>query len=138
MNQASTLTIRSDLGEIPRVSAAIEDLMTVQAFDAEEILDTQLAVEEAITNIIVHGYPPGQGDITITCRAAPKNIEVRIEDSAAPFNPLSLPDPDLSGEVEDRKIGGLGVFLIRQVMDGISYRRENGKNILTLEKRRPT
>jgi serine/threonine-protein kinase RsbW len=136
MNQACRLTIRSDFGEIPRVSAALEELMMVHAFNAEEILDTQLAVEEAITNIIMHGYQAGPGDITIACRASSRKIEVRIEDSAAPFNPLSLPDPDLSGRVEDRKIGGLGVFLIRQVMDGMSYRRKNGKNILTMEKRR--
>jgi serine/threonine-protein kinase RsbW len=136
VNQASALTIKSNLNEIPRVSAAIEELMTVHAFGAEEILDTQLAVEEAITNIILHGYSTGKGEIGITCRAAPHSIEVRIEDSAAPFNPLSLSDPDLSGDVEDRKIGGLGVFLIRQVMDEVSYRRENGKNILILEKRK--
>jgi serine/threonine-protein kinase RsbW len=136
MNQACALTVRSDLNEISRVSAALEDLMTFHAFDVEEILDTQLAVEEAITNIITHGYPPGQGEIGIRCRATPRYIEIRIEDSAVPFDPLSLPEPDLSGNVEDRKIGGLGVFLIRQVMDGISYRRKNGKNILKLEKKR--
>jgi serine/threonine-protein kinase RsbW len=136
MEQNGALTIRSDIGEIPRVSAALEELMEARAFDAEEILDTQLAVEEAITNIILHGYPSGEGEIGIHYRATPDQVEVRIEDTAAPFNPLSLPEPDLAGEVEDRKIGGLGVFLIRQVMDGITYRRENGRNILILEKRR--
>lgn len=135
MEQGGELVIRSDLGEIPRVSAALEDRMTGLAFSPDEILDTQLAVEEAITNIIVHGYPPDEGEIRIRFRATPRHIEVRIEDSAPPFDPLTLPDPDISGEVEERKIGGLGVFLIRQVMDGIAYRREDNKNILVLEKR---
>jgi serine/threonine-protein kinase RsbW len=136
MEQEGVLTIRSDLDEIPRVSAALEDLMTARGFDAEEILDTQLAVEEAITNIILHGYGESSGEIGIRNRVTPHSAEVLIEDDAPPFDPLSLPDPDLAGDVEDRKIGGLGVFLIRQVMDGITYRRENGKNILVLEKRR--
>ena len=71
-----------------------------------------LAVEEAVTNIIVHGYPPDEGEIRIRFRAAPRHIRIRIEDSAPPFNPLALPDPDIYGDVEERKIGGLGVFLI--------------------------
>jgi anti-sigma regulatory factor (Ser/Thr protein kinase) len=135
MEQGGELVIRSDLGEIPRVSAGLEDLMTGLAFSPDEILDTQLAVEEAITNIIVHGYPPDEGEIRIRFRTSPRHIEVRIEDTAPPFDPLTLPDPDISGEVEERKIGGLGVFLIRQVMDRIAYRREDNKNILVLEKR---
>ncbi len=135
MVQEGELVIRSDLGEIPRVSAAIGERMMDLAFDPDEILDTQLAVEEAVTNIIVHGYPPDEGEIRIRFRAAPRHIEIRIEDSAPPFNPLALPDPDISGDVEERKIGGLGVFLIRQVMDGVAYRREDNKNVLVLEKR---
>jgi anti-sigma regulatory factor (Ser/Thr protein kinase) len=61
---------------------------------------------------------------------------IQVTDSAPAFDPLSLPDPELDGDIEDRKIGGLGIYLVRQVMDTISYRYENGKNILTLEKRR--
>lgn len=136
MEGAGVLTIRSDLGEIARVSSLLEELMAGQGFMADEILDTQLAVEEAITNIIVHGYRGGTGEIVIRCRATEEQVEVRVEDTAPAFDPLSLPEPDLTAAVEDRKIGGLGVFLIRQVMDGIAYRRENGKNILVLEKRR--
>src|SRR5512136_888215 len=86
MEQADMQTIRSDLDEIPRVSAELENLMTVHAFGAEEILDTQLAVEEAITNIIVHGYSDHPGEIAITCDTAPQRITIRIEDSAVPFN----------------------------------------------------
>ncbi len=130
-----TLTIRSDLHEIPRVSALLEEMMAGLAFSPDEILDTQLAVEEAITNIILHGYLPGGGGIDLRFHAAPRRIRIWIEDSAPPFDPLSIPEPDISADMEDRKIGGLGIFLIRQVMDGIRYRRENGKNILELEKK---
>jgi serine/threonine-protein kinase RsbW len=110
--------------------------MRARGFPEDDILDTQLAVEEAITNIIVHGYRDAGGEITVSCRAGNGNVEVRLEDRAGPFDPLTIPEPDLASEVEERKIGGIGIFLIRQVMDEIRYRFEEGKNILVLTKRK--
>jgi serine/threonine-protein kinase RsbW len=128
--------ITSDINEIPEISTALETLMRAHGFTGDDILDTQLAVEEAITNIIVHGYREAGGEITVSCRAGNGMVEVRLEDRSGPFDPLILPEPDPSGEIEDRKIGGLGIFLIRQVMDDIRYRYEEGKNILILTKRK--
>jgi serine/threonine-protein kinase RsbW len=136
MEKLFALTIPADINEIPRVSAALEDAMRIHAFGDEDILDTQLAVEESITNIIVHGYRHKQGDIEITCQATHGITEVRIADQAPPFDPLSIPEPDISLDINKRQIGGLGIFLIRQVMDDISYRYDGGKNILTLIKRK--
>ena len=96
----------------------------------------ELAVEEAITNVIAHGFRGQGGGVDVICRATRGIVEVQIEDSAPPFDPLSLPEPDLTADIEDRDIGGLGIFLIRQVMDEIVYRYENGKNILVLVKRK--
>jgi len=129
-------TIPSDINEIPAISRALETLMQANGFPEDDILDTQLAVEEAITNIIEHGYGKEGGGITVSCHADPGIIEVQLEDRAVPFDPLTLPEPDLVSEVGDRKIGGLGIFLIRQVMDDIRYRFEEGKNILLLTKRK--
>jgi serine/threonine-protein kinase RsbW len=131
-------TIDADINAIPRISLALDQTMRDHAFSDEDILDTQLAVEEAITNVIVHGYTQGTGKILITCRTAHGLVEVQIEDTAPPFNPLSIPEPDITDAVEDRKIGGLGVFLIRQVMDEIVYRYEDRKNILVLVKKKNT
>ncbi|MGA2918167.1 ATP-binding protein [Methanoregula sp.] len=128
--------ITSDINEIPEISACLETLMRAHGFPEDDILDTQLAVEEAITNIIVHGYRDAGGEITVSCRAGNGNVEVRLEDRAGPFDPLTIPEPDLASEVEERKIGGIGIFLIRQVMDEIRYRFEEGKNILVLTKRK--
>jgi anti-sigma regulatory factor (Ser/Thr protein kinase) len=138
MSGSFVLRIRADLNEIAAVSAALEGAMKDHAFSEEEILDTQLAVEEAITNVIVHGYAGREGEdgIAIACRATKGLVEIQIEDTAVPFDPLSLPEPDLAGSIDDRKIGGLGIFLIRQVMDEIVYRYEDGRNILVLVKRR--
>nr|WP_320160317.1 ATP-binding protein [uncultured Methanoregula sp.] len=137
MSSSFVLTIRPDLDEIAGISTALEQVMKTHSFGEEEILDTQLAVEEAITNVIVHGYEGREGEIVIACRATKGIVEIQIEDKAPPFDPLSLPEPDLTASVDDRKIGGLGIFLIRQVMDDIVYRHEDNKNILILVKRRP-
>jgi len=131
-------TITSDINEIPAISRALETMMQAHGFAEDDILDTQLAVEEAITNIIEHGYGEAGGGINVSCHAENGIVEVQLEDRAVPFDPLSLPEPDLVSEVGDRKIGGLGIFLIRQVMDDIRYRFEEGKNILLLTKRKTT
>jgi serine/threonine-protein kinase RsbW len=136
MDQSFEMTIGSDIEEIPAVSARLEEAMGAFGFSPEEILDTQLAVEEVITNIIVHGYKKTGFWIHLSCRFNRRGIRIQVADTAPRFDPLAIPEPELGGDIEERKIGGLGVFLLRQVMDEISYRYENGKNILTLEKRR--
>jgi serine/threonine-protein kinase RsbW len=136
MDPAHSFTIEADIHAIPTVSLALDKTMHSYGFSDEEILDTQLAVEEAITNVIVHGYAKKPGKIEIMFRTSGDHAEILIKDTAPPFNPLLIPEPDVTENVEDRKIGGLGVFLIRQVMDEISYRYENGKNILVLVKKR--
>jgi serine/threonine-protein kinase RsbW len=136
MEKAFELTLKAEIGEIPGVSAALEQLMQVHSFSNEEILDTQLAVEEAVTNIILHGFGGLAGKIHITCHATRGIIEIQIEDTAPPFNPLSVPDPDFTPDIQSRSMGGLGIFLIRKVMDDVIYRNDQGKNILVLIKRK--
>jgi serine/threonine-protein kinase RsbW len=136
MERSFELTFKAEINEIPRVSAALEQVMQVHSFSKEEILDTQLAVEEAVTNIIMHGYEGRAGEIQITCHATRGIIEIQIEDTAPLFNPLSVPDPDCTAGIQDRQLGGLGIFLIRNVMDNVMYRTDQGKNILILIKRK--
>lgn len=96
----------------------------------------QLAVDEACTNIIEHGYEgEDKGQIEITCQAAPGQLVIRIHDHARPFDPASVPQPKLSASVEDMGIGGLGLYFMRQVMDAVEFRYENGGNTLVLIKR---
>jgi len=136
MDQSFEMTIESDSSRIPSVSTSLEEVMHTHGFSSENILDTQLAVEEVITNIINHGYKNAGGEIVISCRINVNQAEVRIRDNAPRFDPLSLPEPKLDDTIEDRKIGGLGVFLVRQVMDEISYRYENGQNNLVMIKKK--
>jgi len=136
MDKTFELVIDSNIEKIPEISALLGEEMQTFGFGSEMILDTQLAVEEAITNVINHGYKKTGGQIVISSRICPERIEVQIMDTAPRFNPLSVPEPDLDSTIDDRNVGGLGIFLIRQVMDEVSYRYEDGKNIFSLTKKR--
>jgi serine/threonine-protein kinase RsbW len=131
----ASLVIGAGIDEIPRVTAAIEEAMQKCSFSDEAILDLQLAVEEAIANIILHGYQEVSGDVDIDIRVSEEAAEVRIRDHAPPFDPLSVPDPDRASDLSKRRNGGLGIYLMRQVVDEVRYQYTGGKNVLTLVKK---
>jgi serine/threonine-protein kinase RsbW len=130
-----SIVILAKLDEIPRVSIAIEEAMRACAFPEEAILDLQLAVEEALANTILHGYRDTSGEVSIAIQATQEAVQVRIEDHAPPFDPLSLLEPERGSDLARRRIGGLGVYLMRQVVDEVRYQYIEGKNVLTLTKR---
>ncbi len=105
-------------------------------FDDKKIYQIQLAAEEVLVNIINYAYPDKNGDIEITI--TPKEneaLEIEIADWGFAFDPLSLPEPDLCAPLEERKIGGLGIYLLRKIMDEVSYKRQDERNILCLVKK---
>ena len=102
-------------------------------FDRKEINRIELAVEEAIVNIVRYAYGEESGKINVICRSEHNDaLLVEIIDSGMPFNPLDAIKPDLDADIEDRLIGGLGIYLTEKLVDNIHYRREGNKNILTL------
>lgn len=107
-------------------------------FDAVTVNKILLAAEEILVNVIRYAYPGGAGDLTIACTFTGGNNELSIDiaDSGIEFNPLLAAPPDTSLPVEERPIGGLGIFIVRKIMDEVRYRRENGRNVLTMIKRR--
>jgi anti-sigma regulatory factor (Ser/Thr protein kinase) len=137
MDRSATLVIRADLVEIEKVTTALEIAMRACAFTDDLIRELQLAVEEAIANTIIHGYRGAAGDVAIAICVTPGAVEVRIEDRAPPFDPLGFPEPDRESSLDERRIGGLGIFLIRQAVDEAVYQYAEDKNILLLVKRRP-
>ncbi len=130
-----SLEIPAELEKIQQVSDDIEGCMKTHGWEENAVLDVQLAVEEAVTNTIQHGYRGTSGTIAIRIETTPHHITVEITDDAPAFNPLLVPEPDTSADLKDRQVGGLGIFLIRQVMDEVTYRYEQNKNILVLEKK---
>ena len=136
LSAVTDIAIPARLDAVPGVAGAIEQFMREAGFSDPAILDIQLALEEAITNTIRHGYRGDPGTITLRGRVSEGLLIVEITDNAPPFNPLTMPDPDITSPLEEREVGGLGIYLIRQVTDGVSYRFEQGKNILTISKRK--
>jgi serine/threonine-protein kinase RsbW len=100
-------------------------------FDDKSINQIQLASEELLVNVINYAYPDKNGEIEITCTPKQaKGLEVKIADSGIPFNPLSQPQPDTKSPLEKRNIGGLGIHLVRNMMDEVNYKRQEERNIL--------
>lgn len=129
------------------IAAKVENLNTIRGYIKgrarpagvpQDALDAMvLAVDEAVTNIIQHGYRENNrtGDIEIEILIRPGNLSVILRDDAPPFDPTHLPEPDLTLPLALRPIGGLGVFLMRKKTDSLTYRTdETGKNELTLSK----
>ncbi len=105
--------------------------------DERIISDLHLAVDEACTNCCSYAYPEGEtGEVELAVRIEPEEIAITIRDWGAPFNPLKAAEPDLTLDLDDRPIGGLGIFLLKKFSDRVDYRREEGANVLTIVKRR--
>ena len=96
----------------------------------------RLAVEEAVVNVMSYAYPAGQkGEITVRASSDGRSLKIEIIDQGVPFDPTTKELSDTTLSAEDRQIGGLGILLVRDLMDSINYEREEGKNILTLWKK---
>ena len=103
-------------------------------FSKKKISDIQLATEEALLNIFQHAYPgEHKGEVEVTCEMkSDSDLTIHILDTGIPFDILSLSEPDLSCSLPERKIGGLGCYLIRKMTDDVQYHRQGDTNILTL------
>ena len=130
------LTVENDLSHVSQVNDFVTGFCDKLNLDKSLATNMRLAIEEAVVNIINYAYPKGEkGDIDIVASATSDAIEWKITDNGVAFAPTDAPDVDTSLSAEDRQIGGLGIFLVRQLMDTINYERIDGKNVLTLTKR---
>ena len=136
MSDQLRLKLRSALTEIQTLHQALADFAERHRLSTTARDAVTLAVEEIVTNIITHGYrgEPNES-ISIDLDLAPEELMILIEDTAPAYNPLLAPRPDVESPLAERKPGGLGVYLSRQLMDGLEYRRLDGKNQLTIRKR---
>lgn len=113
--------------------ASLSRWLQQQGLAAEKIGRVQLAVEEALVNIFRYAYRGKPGEVEIRGGIVEDNrFVIEILDSGAPFNVCSLPQPDVKSGLRERKLGGLGVFLIRNMVDELVYRREGDRNVLTM------
>jgi serine/threonine-protein kinase RsbW len=127
-----TLKCAATLENLNQVIEFVEEAADRFQLATKKKFGLLIAVEEAFVNVCHYAYPDGQGDIAVSCGADNETFVVEITDSGAPFDLLSLPEPDTTADIMDRQIGGLGVHFIRTLTDQVSYRREEGNNILQM------
>jgi serine/threonine-protein kinase RsbW len=127
--------IDNQINELPALVEKIEELAAQWNLTPQVVMNVHLALEEALSNIIFYGYQDeAKHVIEISLTLHDSNLSVVITDDGVPFDPTSHKEPDLSLPVEERLIGGLGIFLMSKTMDSMDYIRKNGRNILTLHK----
>ena len=129
------LTLSNDIEQVPQLSEFIENVCEKFCLDMDTTMSLNLALEEAVVNVMSYAYPEGTtGYVTIEVVKGPQYLDFIISDSGKPFNPTTKDDPDTNLSLEERPIGGLGIHIIRQIMDIVHYERKANHNILTLRK----
>lgn len=132
----SSLHIAADLNNLAVIRDFVQETATALGADPAAIPDVLLAVDEAATNIIVYGYQGQSGTIEIEMNRMMDSLVICLRDQAIPFDPTVIPPPDLTLPLEQRPVGGLGIYLIRQLMDEVTHRiMPQGGNELVLIKR---
>lgn len=130
----STLTLTNNIDELTRLEPFLENFFDHNDLDLALLSKVDLALEEALANVIMYAYPEGEkGEVTLTANVADNTICMEIRDKGTPFNPLEQKEADLNVSLEERKIGGLGIHLIKEIMDEVAYAYENGHNILSMK-----
>ena len=130
-----TLTLKNDVHQVKVLSGFVKNITGRLNLAPKLAANVRLAVEEAVVNVMDYAYPVGlEGDICICAKSDGKRLRFIISDEGAPFDPTKALQVDTTLGVEDRPVGGLGIHLVRQLMDSINYERIDGKNTLTLIK----
>ena len=137
MSAKLRLTVETKLDEMERLASAVEDFGRDDDWPADLTYQVNLALEELWLNVVNHGHDSGLHEVEIELTSEAEALTIEITDDGKPFDPLQdAPKPSVNAPLDDRPIGGLGVYLVRTLMDEMEYKREDGKNRLTLVKRR--
>ena len=134
--QPITFCLCNSLAELDRLSKELDTIGELWELDGKTILQVNLALDEVFTNVVSYGIAGESGQqVTFSLYHRDDKIEIVVCDRGKPFDLTKAADPDLDLPLDQQSIGGLGIFLIRQYTDSITYKREAGKNILTLTKK---
>ena len=130
------LVIKNDISEINKLAVFIGELSEELVLTPELTFNLNLVLEEAVSNVIYYAYgEEKQKEISLMAKMSENNLIFVLTDSGKEFDPTKVPDADITLSAEEREIGGLGIFLIRQIMNLVEYQRIDGKNVLTMGKR---
>ena len=130
-----TLVLPNDTQEVPRLNDFVAEVCEAVGLDSIVAMQVKLAIEEAVVNVMKYAYPQGtRGDVTIEAVSNDVRLKFTIIDSGKPFDPTVLPEVDTTLPAKERRIGGLGIHIVRQFMDSINYERSGNLNILAIRK----
>ncbi len=137
MKSKLSLKVETQRDELSHIIAAVEDMAERENWPPELVFRVQLAIEEVVLNVMDYGYDDGIHEFDVIITSEADFLTIEVVDSGRPFDPLhDATIPDLEASVEERKVGGLGIHLVRTMMDQVNYRRDQGRNHLTLVARK--
>ena len=129
------LILSNDVQEVPQLAAFVEEICEAAGLDMGTTMKMNLAIEEAVVNVMTYAYPSGtKGEVRIEAKACGNYVEFVISDDGKPFDPTGVNAADTTSSAEERSIGGLGIFLVKHYMDKVKYKYIDGQNVLTLRK----
>ena len=127
--------VPGDPAQLPILTRFLQEFWAAANLPPAHALNFELALEEVFMNIVMHGSQPGVApSVEVSLALADNGLTMTVEDNGPLFNPLTVPSPDLTSSLTERPVGGLGVFLVRQLMDAVSYSRVDARNRLTMSK----
>jgi len=133
MRLLSNIKLPAKLEYLRELMSSISHCARERGFSPERISEIELATEEALVNIFKYAYPDKIGEVEVTCKWDQEGrLIIEIVDSGVPFDMFSIGEPDTTADISKRKIGGLGIFLIKKLTDDVQYQREGTKNVLSL------
>ncbi|MBR6257669.1 MAG: ATP-binding protein [Lachnospiraceae bacterium] len=124
----------AETGNFPAVWEFVSQVLTEYGVDEAVLMQIELGVEEVFVNIASYAYPGTKGEAEVAVSVEDGAAILRFTDSGVAFDPLAAPAPDTDLPAEERQIGGLGIYLVKEMMDDVSYRYEDGKNVLVIKK----
>jgi len=134
MSDSLSQTVGNTLTALPPLMTTVNRFLDQHTVPREAIFRINLAIEEIVTNIIKYGYDDTDFHaIKVFLALFPDTIRLQLEDDGHPFDPLQAPEPDIHVPLDQRKVGGLGLLLVRDIVGRIAYRRENAPNILEMD-----
>lgn len=133
--QERHLILHNDIQQIPQLAEFVETIAEEKQLDQSLAMSLNLALEEAVTNVILYAYPKGaDGLVDVEAILKPHSLEFIITDSGVPFDPTAVPEADVTLSADERPIGGLGIYLVNKLMDELHYQRIDDKNVLSMKK----
>ena len=137
MLTSKRIVLPNDIKEVPRLNAFVAEVCETVGMTPIETAKVKVAIEEAVVNVMKYAYPPDtHGNITVLAASDDVRLQFTIIDSGKPFDPTVQAAVDTTLPAKERHIGGLGIHIMRQMMDSINYERIDNFNVLTLRKKR--